>query len=141
MAGDPNTADKQNELRREQKRKQRTNRKKGFSSHTSAAEKIRLPRVVNAQFSGATKEAVDQRIVDLPMMPITSGFFKKLLSRGVGLHFRVSDDKFPTMNGDEFSVTLEGFDTPIFVHTVRFWTGLGFGIEVKKLPNGKVIVE
>ena len=137
MAGDPNTADKQNELRREQ----RTNRKKGFSSHTSAAEKIRLPRVVNAQFSGATKEAVDQRIADLPEIPITSGFFKKLLSRGVGLHFRVKDDKFPTMNESEFSVTLEGFDTPIFVHTVRFWTGLGFGIEVKKLPNGKVIVE
>lgn len=141
MAGEVNTSEKQNEIRRAQKHKQRVGRKKGFSSHQSSLESIKLPRVVSAQFSGETMASIDQRIADQPDLPITSGFFKKILKRGDVIEFRVNDERFPTMNGESFTVSSSGFDTPIFVHTVRFWTGLGFGIEVKKLPNGMVIVE
>jgi len=129
MAGEPNTAEKQNEIRREQKRKHRTGKKKGFGRQdVSASEKMRLPRVVNAVFTGETQAAVDQHIMDRPELPLTTNFFKKILKRGDPIEFKVNDDKFPTMDGETFRVDKEGFDTPIFVHTVRFWTGMGFGI-------------
>lgn len=141
MAGEPNTAEKQNEIRREQKRKQRVGKKKGFSKHVSASEKIKLPRVVSGVFTGETKAALDQRIVDRPELPITTGFFKKILKRGDPIEFKVNDENFPTMDGEEFKVDDQGIHTPIYVHTVRVWTGVGYGIEIKKLPNGKVIVD
>jgi len=141
MAGELNTAEKQNEIRREQKRKQRVGKKKGFSRHVSAGEKIKLPRVVSAKFSGETRAAIDQHIASRPDLPLTTGFFKKILKRGDPIDFKVTDENFPTMQEGEFQVTSERIDTPIFVHTVRFWTGLGYGIEIKKLPSGKVIVD
>lgn len=141
MAGEPDTAQKQNEIRRAQKQKQRFGKKKGFSAQQSGVEQVKLPRVVSAVFAGETQASLNQRILDRPELPVTTGFFKKILKRGDPIEFKVNDENFATMNGQEFTVDESGIHTPIYVHTVRIWTGMGYGIEIKKLPNGKVIVD
>ena len=68
MAGEPNTAEKQNEIRREQKRKQRLGR--GRRKDERALENVKIKRHVTGKFTEKTEEAIK-----LPRFRLRPSFF------------------------------------------------------------------
>ena len=127
----------QNDIRRAQKKKQ----KSGGGKHRKDVEVVEVhhPRQLNAVFAGDTAKLIADHMMEKPDVPVTSFFIRKLL-KGGGVSFKVTDEQFPTMNGEEFKVTESGIATPLFVHTVRIWTAGGFGVEIKSLRDNRVIV-
>lgn len=133
MAGEPNTAEKQNAIRREQKRKQRTGRKK--NRNTERGEEVKLSRHVQGDWSASTKTQLSSLMMEKGYI-ITSRNLVRLMLDGK-LSVIVTDEDNPLINGKEFFVTKEGFkdaeeNPPGYMfYSVTVPVGNGYGYQMR----------
>lgn len=133
MAGEANTAEKQNEIRREQKRKQRLG--KGRRQHIEQKESAKLTRFVRGDWSEETKTLLSSLIMEENQV-ITGRTLVKIMYESK-LSIIVDDPENPLINGKKFNVTKEGFkddkgNGPEYdFYSVTVPTGNGFGFQFK----------
>lgn len=145
MAGDPDTAKKQNDLRREQKRKQRMGRGKNRHQRNEQVEEARLSRHLKGDWSPETKTLLMSRLADKEGFVITSRTLHKLMLDGK-LSVVVKDEDNVLINGKTFFVTKEGFkdedgDSPQYAfYSVTVEVGGGFGYQMRWDRSGRMFV-
>ena len=136
MAGEPNTAEKQNEIRREVKRRRGKGSKK--STHGKSTE-TNFKFHVYGSFSEETKELISKRFRSKPEEPITTEWFRNVLKNNsitVDLTDSPIEKAVITSNGIKSVGT---FDIDLFSVTV--FTSGGFGVKFKTLKGqNRVIV-
>lgn len=118
--------------------KTKKHKRKGFSNQEPVGN-FKLPKIINGVFAGAIALSIEEHLKNKPHIPLTTHWIRSQLSNGI--EFKVTDDNFPTMKGEVFVINKDNIDTPIYVHTVRIWTASGWGVEVKKLRDGRIVVD
>jgi hypothetical protein len=125
MAGDVGCAEKQNEIRREQKRRQAIGR--GKAKKGIELEEGRIDRHVTGHFCGTTEQAIAEQFQRYPEQPITSEFFRQLMKND-GIQVDVGG-----IHG-ELTVTATEIQSKLKVYSVTVFTSGGYGIKFKSLP-------
>lgn len=130
MAGEPNTAEKQNEIRREQKRKQRLG--KGKKKGGLELENVRVSRHVTGSFDQEMQDAIAKRFMTKPEEPITTEFFRQY----------VKEKPIKVDCGDvhgTVEITEDDIKCSLVVYTVTVFTAGGYGVKFKTVGgrNGK----
>lgn len=142
MAGEKNTAEKQNEIRREMKRKQKVGRRR--RRPTEASDKVRLSRWVKGEFSPETKTILSSIIMEEKKV-VTSRTLVWLMNEK-RLSVVVHDEDNILINDKTFFVTREGFkdvdgDPPGYqFYGVTVEIAQGFGYQFKWDKSGRMFV-
>lgn len=129
------TAEKQQELRRAMKHKQKFGKKKRRSDRDVDA--VKIPRHLSGKFSKSTEEAISREMQANPTRPFTTEGVKKLLRNG-DISVTIGTEEHP-LNGDDLIIKEDGFDYGIQIFTVSVFTAGGFGVKFKLVGgrNGK----
>lgn len=133
MAGEKNTAEKQNEIRREMKRKQKVGRRRRRPTETNNT--VRLSRWVKGEFSPETKTLLSSMIMEEKKI-VTGRILIRLMHEGK-LSVIVHDEDNVLINGKTFFVTTSGFkdldgDVPGYeFYGVTVEIAQGFGYQFK----------
>lgn len=123
MAGEPNTAEKQNEIRRAQKQKQRYGKKKN-RGRVEDQEKIKVNRHINAKFGPNTELAIKEHFLNKPEEAVTTEFFRGLMKN------QAVDVVGEAPYGD-ISITEADIECGIGLKTVTVFTAGGYGVKFK----------
>jgi hypothetical protein len=127
-----NTAQKQNEMRRAMKQKQRHTSGKG-KVKVEKVEEVKIPRHVRGVFCEKTLDDIRAFFTAHPSRVITYQFFKNALRNGVTV--QVCDEDHPLYN-TVVTVTENGFDfdgSNIEVYSLTVNLAQGFGVQFKKV--------
>lgn len=123
MAGEPNTAEKQNEIRRAMKQKQKHYRKK--QNNSGQKEDHRIARHIQGKFAGETAQQIADFFAKQPHYPLTTDFFRNILRNG-GVIF--IEGKY----GD-VSITSDSISSGVDIWSVEVHTSGGYGVKFKTI--------
>ena len=135
----------QNEIRRAMKAKQKLG--SGKRKNDNIVEDVKFTRHVSGKFSEPTQELIKQKFHLNPETPITTEYFKKVLSNG-SLFVTVSEEDSPST---EVEITSSGI-YPILrngetvsrmnikIYTVTVFTAGGFGVKFKSLKETNRVI-
>lgn len=142
MAGQTDKAARQNELRREQKRKQRVGRGKRKQSHE--IEEAKLSRHVQGEWSAETKTLLTGIMMEENRIVTSRSLVKLMFDKKLSVV--VKDEENPLINNKVFHVTKEGFvddegHPPGYkIYSITVPVGNGYGFQMRWDKTGRMFV-
>ena len=136
MAGEQNTAEKQNDIRREVKRRQSRGTKK--HKETSKDETFDFKYHVSGKFSEDTKKVIHKRFMSTPEEPVTGEWFRNLI-KGTSVIVDIIDSPIAQVEITSTGIkSIGGFD--IDLYSVTVYTAGGYGVKFKTLKGQQKVI-
>jgi hypothetical protein len=139
----PIPSEKQDEIRREKKRKQKISAGKGSSQKRKQQEgEGKIPRHVTGKWSKSMEETIASEFQRNPTRPLTTGFFSHLLRDGETIVVEATEEGSVGISGEvhitNTNITLKG-KVDMDMWSCSVFTSGGYGVRFHK-PKGKTFV-